>query len=128
VAAVRPKLRDRKAQGYLFPLPPSKKAVESQLAFNTGKNIIHQFETDELYAMWEELLQLTDPKARDAQLRKIGNYKFENFEVIPLFNVYIEVIVDPKIVAEFSKGLGEPMRGLEIGAIPPQELLAVRGW
>jgi peptide/nickel transport system substrate-binding protein len=101
VAAVRPKLRDRKAQGYLFPLPPSKKAVESQLAFNTGKNIIHQFETDELYAMWEELLQLTDPKARDAQLRKIGNYKFENFEVIPLFNVYIEVIVDPKIVADW---------------------------
>jgi pyridoxal 5'-phosphate synthase pdxS subunit len=35
---------------------------------------------------------------------------------------------DPKIVAEVSKGLGEPMRGLEIGAIPPQELLAVRGW
>jgi peptide/nickel transport system substrate-binding protein len=101
VAAVRPKLRDRKAQGYLFPLPPSKKAVESQLAFNTGKNIVHQFETDELYGMWEELLQLSDPKARDAQLRKIGNYKFENFEVIPLFNVYIEVIVDPKIVADW---------------------------
>jgi pyridoxal 5'-phosphate synthase pdxS subunit len=35
---------------------------------------------------------------------------------------------EPKIVAEVSKGLGEPMRGLEIGAIPPQELLAVRGW
>jgi peptide/nickel transport system substrate-binding protein len=101
VAAVRPKLRDRKAQGYLYPLPPSKKAVESQLAFNTGKNILHQFETDEIYTMWEELLQLTDPKARDAQLRKIGNYKFENFEVIPLFNVYIEVIVDPKIVADW---------------------------
>jgi ABC-type transport system substrate-binding protein len=101
VAAVRPKLRDRKAQGYLWPLPPSKKAVESQLAFNTGKNITHMFETDEIYGMWEELLQLSDPKARDAQLRKIGNYKFENFEIIPLFNVYIEVIIDPKIVADW---------------------------
>ena len=35
---------------------------------------------------------------------------------------------DAGIVAEVSKGLGEPMRGLEIGAIPQAELLAVRGW
>jgi len=34
---------------------------------------------------------------------------------------------DPKLVAEVSRGLGKPMRGLEIGAIPKQELLAVRG-
>ena len=102
VAAVRPKLRERKANRYLWPLPPSKKAVEPQLAvFNTGKGIPHMFETDELYKMWEELLQLSEPKARDAQLRKIGTYKFENFETIPLFNVFIEVIVDPKIVADW---------------------------
>ncbi len=35
---------------------------------------------------------------------------------------------DPKIVAEVSRGLGEPMRGLEIGSIPKEELLAGRGW
>ncbi|HET7676311.1 MAG TPA: pyridoxal 5'-phosphate synthase lyase subunit PdxS [Candidatus Limnocylindrales bacterium] len=35
---------------------------------------------------------------------------------------------DPKIVAEVSKGLGAPMRGLELGAIPEGERLAVRGW
>ncbi len=102
VAAVRPKLRERKANRYLWAIPPSKKAVEPQLAvFNTGKGLPHQFETDELYKMWEELLQLSDPKARDAQLRKIGTYKFEHFETIPLFNVFIEVIVDPKIVADW---------------------------
>jgi peptide/nickel transport system substrate-binding protein len=102
VALVRPKLRERKAGGYLWAVPPSKKAVEPQLAvFNTGKGIGHMFETDELYKMWEELLQITDPKARDAQLRKIGNYKFEQFETIPLFDVFIEVIVDPKIVADW---------------------------
>ena len=43
----------------------------------------------------------SDPKAYDAQLRRIGNYKFENFETIPLFDVYIEVVVDPKIVADW---------------------------
>jgi len=35
---------------------------------------------------------------------------------------------DPKILAEVSKGLGEAMPGLEIGAIPPEQLLAGRGW
>ena len=35
---------------------------------------------------------------------------------------------DPKIVLEVSKGLGAPMRGLELSAIPEAERLAVRGW
>jgi len=35
---------------------------------------------------------------------------------------------DPAIIAEVSKGLGEAMRGLEIGAIRKEELLATRGW
>jgi pyridoxal 5'-phosphate synthase pdxS subunit len=35
---------------------------------------------------------------------------------------------DAKIIAEVSKGLGKPMAGLEIPAIPEKELLAVRGW
>ncbi|HSF30228.1 MAG TPA: ABC transporter substrate-binding protein [Candidatus Tectomicrobia bacterium] len=101
VAAVRPRLRDRKANNYLWAIPPSKKAVEPQLSvFNTG-GLPHQFETDELYQMWRDLLQISDPSARDAQLRRIGTYKFEHFETIPLFNVFIEVIADPKIVADW---------------------------
>ena len=35
---------------------------------------------------------------------------------------------DPAIVAETSKGLGGAMPGLEIAAIPKEELLATRGW
>ncbi len=102
VAAVRPKLQRREAHGYLWAIPPSKKAVEPQLAvFNVGKGIGHIFQTDEIYKMWEDLLQMSDLKERDAQLRKIGNYKFESFETIPLFDVYIEVVVDPKIVADW---------------------------
>src|SRR6266705_910711 len=102
VAAVRPKLQKREASGYLWAVPPSKKAVEPQLAvFNVGKGIGHIFQTDEIYKMWEDLLQITDGKARDAQLRKIGNYKFESFETIPLFDLFIEVVVDPKIIADW---------------------------
>ncbi len=35
---------------------------------------------------------------------------------------------EPKLVAEVSRGLGEPMRGLEISAIPETERLQARGW
>jgi ABC-type transport system substrate-binding protein len=103
VAKVRPTLRDRKAQGSLDAIPPSKKAVEAQIAaFNAGKALVHQFETDELYQMWQDLVQMTDPAVRDAQLRKIGNYKFEHVEIIPLFDVGIEVVVEPKVIDDWA--------------------------
>jgi pyridoxal 5'-phosphate synthase pdxS subunit len=35
---------------------------------------------------------------------------------------------DPGIIAEVSKGLGEPMRGINAAALNGQEQLAVRGW
>jgi pyridoxal 5'-phosphate synthase pdxS subunit len=35
---------------------------------------------------------------------------------------------DPKIIAEVSRGLGGAMKGIEIGTIPENELLATRGW
>jgi pyridoxal 5'-phosphate synthase pdxS subunit len=34
----------------------------------------------------------------------------------------------PDIIADVSAGIGAPMRGLEIPAIPQEELLAQRGW
>jgi len=34
---------------------------------------------------------------------------------------------EPKIIAEVSRGLGEPMRGLDVRALRPEELLAPRG-
>jgi pyridoxal 5'-phosphate synthase pdxS subunit len=35
---------------------------------------------------------------------------------------------DPKILAEISRNLGEPMVGRQIDNIPDQELIANRGW
>ncbi|HUH16354.1 MAG TPA: pyridoxal 5'-phosphate synthase lyase subunit PdxS [Methylomirabilota bacterium] len=35
---------------------------------------------------------------------------------------------NPDILAEVSAGLGEPMRGISLGEIPPEERLASRGW
>jgi pyridoxal 5'-phosphate synthase pdxS subunit len=35
---------------------------------------------------------------------------------------------DARAVAEASRGLGEPMRGLDVASIPPAERLQTRGW
>jgi pyridoxal 5'-phosphate synthase pdxS subunit len=35
---------------------------------------------------------------------------------------------DAQILAEVSRGLGEPMRGIELSAIPQSQLMAGRGW
>jgi peptide/nickel transport system substrate-binding protein len=70
VAVVLPRTRDRKANWYLRATIPSKKAVETQIAvFNAGKATPHMFESDDIYKMWEDLLQMADPAARDVQLR-----------------------------------------------------------
>jgi len=35
---------------------------------------------------------------------------------------------DPQVIAEVSKGLGEPMVGINIDQIPSEQLMAKRGW
>ena len=35
---------------------------------------------------------------------------------------------DPHIIAEVSRGLGAPMRGMSAASVPAEERLAVRGW
>ena len=49
--------------------------------------------------------------------------------------LYAEAIVkavthykDPKIVAEVSKGLGEPMSGIDVRTLSEEQLLSLRGW
>jgi pyridoxal 5'-phosphate synthase pdxS subunit len=34
----------------------------------------------------------------------------------------------PEVIAEVSAGLGKAMRGLDVASLPPEELLAARGW
>ena len=35
---------------------------------------------------------------------------------------------EPKVLAEVSEDLGEPMKGLEVSKLDPKELLQTRGW
>ncbi|MDO5398863.1 MAG: pyridoxal 5'-phosphate synthase lyase subunit PdxS [bacterium] len=58
-----------------------------------------------------------------------GIFKSSNPELMARAIVKATAHYDnPDILAEVSEGLGEAMRGIEISAIPENELLAKRGW
>ena len=58
-----------------------------------------------------------------------GIFKSENpakmARAIVLATTYYD---DPKLIAEVSKGLGEPMRGVDVSKLAPEEMLQTRGW
>ena len=61
----------------------------------------------------------------------IGSGIFKSEDPAPRAHAVVQAVThfqDPKIIAEVSRGLGEPMRGLEMSQIPEDELLAKRGW
>ena len=61
----------------------------------------------------------------------IGSGIFKSDDPAPRAHAVVQAVThfkDAKIIAEVSRGLGEPMRGLEISQIPEEELLAKRGW
>jgi pyridoxal 5'-phosphate synthase pdxS subunit len=61
----------------------------------------------------------------------VGSGIFKSAEPAKMAHAVVQAVThynDPKIIAEVSRGLGEAMRGLELSAIPKEELLAGRGW
>jgi pyridoxal 5'-phosphate synthase pdxS subunit len=61
----------------------------------------------------------------------VGSGIFKSEEPARTANAIVQATThfdNPKIIAEVSKGLGAPMRGIAMEAIPDRERLAVRGW
>jgi len=61
----------------------------------------------------------------------VGSGIFKSEDPARMANAIVQATThydDPKILAEVSKGLGAPMRGIPLEAIPEGERLAVRGW
>ena len=61
----------------------------------------------------------------------VGSGIFKSEDPARMANAIVQATThfdDPKILAEVSKGLGAPMRGLALEQIPEAERLAVRGW
>jgi pyridoxal 5'-phosphate synthase pdxS subunit len=61
----------------------------------------------------------------------VGSGIFKSADPMPRAKAIVEATThfsDPEILARVSAGLGEPMRGLDAAALPPEELLETRGW
>jgi pyridoxal 5'-phosphate synthase pdxS subunit len=61
----------------------------------------------------------------------VGSGIFKSDDPAPRARAIVEATThfnDPDVLAKVSRGLGEPMRGLEIGGIAEEGLLQTRGW
>jgi len=67
----------------------------------------HAFEDEFIQKNYDALTQSVDPGERQRLARAIGDHLYEEFATIPLFWLYNEVAVNPKVVAEWTyPGLG----------------------
>ncbi len=61
----------------------------------------------------------------------VGSGIFKSGDPVKRARAIVQAVThynDPEILAEISRGLGEPMGGIKISLIPAEERLAVRGW
>ena len=61
----------------------------------------------------------------------VGSGIFKSEDPARMANAIVQATThfdNPSIIAEVSKGLGAPMRGISLESIPDEERLAVRGW
>ncbi|HYU50266.1 MAG TPA: pyridoxal 5'-phosphate synthase lyase subunit PdxS [Candidatus Limnocylindria bacterium] len=61
----------------------------------------------------------------------VGSGIFKSEDPARMANAIVQATTNydnPKILADVSKGLGAPMRGIALETLPEQERLAVRGW
>jgi pyridoxal 5'-phosphate synthase pdxS subunit len=61
----------------------------------------------------------------------VGSGIFKSEDPAPRARAIVEATThfqDPDVLAKVSHGLGEPMHGLEMSTIPPEERLQERGW
>jgi pyridoxal 5'-phosphate synthase pdxS subunit len=61
----------------------------------------------------------------------VGSGIFKSEDPAPRARAIVEATTyyqDPDILAKVSRGIGEPMRGLDVASMPQEELLQTRGW
>ncbi len=61
----------------------------------------------------------------------VGSGIFKSADPAPRAHAIVQAVThynDPSVIAEVSKGLGDPMSGIAVGSISEEERLAKRGW
>lgn len=61
----------------------------------------------------------------------VGSGIFKSEDPAPRAKAVVQAVLnfkDPKALADISAGLGEPMRGIDVASMKPEERMAGRGW
>lgn len=61
----------------------------------------------------------------------VGSGIFKSSDPAPRAKAIVQAVThykDPKMLAEISRGLSDPMKGLDLSKLPKEELLQTRGW
>jgi pyridoxal 5'-phosphate synthase pdxS subunit len=61
----------------------------------------------------------------------VGSGIFKSADPAPRARAIVDAVTnfnDPKVLAELSRGLGEPMPGIDVRQLDEKQLLALRGW
>jgi peptide/nickel transport system substrate-binding protein len=95
--------RSQDMAGILWTTPPSWKPSETVLRlYHTAGGSQHTFEDEHLEEKIASLIDTADPGERARLAREAADYMFEGFAEIPLWNFKMQVVVDPKVVADWK--------------------------
>jgi ABC-type transport system substrate-binding protein len=107
-ARVRDMIRNKTSQCCLWPNIVSWRPVEDWLRItHYSKGTGHSFEDEFLEKNYLALRESVNPEERNKLARAIGDHLFHEFADMPLIWFYNEVVVNPKVVADWKyPGLG----------------------
>ena len=78
-----------------------------------SKGPVHFFESAFIDQKYDQYTATADPQEQDRLLREIGNQLFDEYATLPLFWLYTEFVVNPKVVAGYKTSGIFPPRHLE---------------
>jgi peptide/nickel transport system substrate-binding protein len=78
-----------------------------------SKGVAHFFESAFVDQKYDQFIATADPQEQDQILREAGNHLFAEYASLPLFWLYTEFVVNPKVVADYKTSGMLPPRHLE---------------
>lgn len=72
-----------------------------RLAHKAKDSIAHFYEHPFIEERLDAIGKVVDPGGRARLLREIGDQKFNEFAEMPLFWLFAEAVINPKLIAEY---------------------------
>jgi ABC-type transport system substrate-binding protein len=99
---VREQYRTKAIHGAVWPLRGSDNFLNLLRIFNKAKDgTVYAYDHPYIEERLTALGQVVDRKERARLLREIGEHKFSEFADMPMFWLYAEAAVSPKVIAEY---------------------------